>query len=224
MPPTSTDCHGVVSAIPDYVPDSTWRRQTDGLRSALRAEFDYIMLLADVSDVGRMAAAGFDGMAIYDNFVLPATWPGLAQACSSKDLVFSFNVNAGFDGIALRHVDPGSCYTPTPVTPAGTYDWTQPVDRERAAHESLARMGDSFRATIATQTADALANVRRGFFLAYICTFNEWHEGTQFEPMLDSADLPPDQRALGYHNPTDGAVRLSKLKELLTLVLQPPAD
>ena len=98
------------------------------------------------------------------------------------------------------------------------------VDREHAAHESLARIGDSFRATIATQTAEALANVRRGFFLAYICTFNEWHEGTQFEPMLDSADLAPDQRALGYHNPTDGALRLSKLKELLTLVLQPPAD
>jgi hypothetical protein len=222
--PTSTDCHGVVSAIPDYVPDSTWRRQTDGLRTALRAEFDDILLLADVSDIGRMAAAGFDGMAIYDNFVLPTAWPGLAELCSSKDLLFSFNVNAGFDGIALRHVDPGSCYTPTPVTPAGTYDWTQPLDRELASEQSLARTAESFRTTIQLQAAEALSNTRRGVFLTYIGTFNEWHEGTQFEPMKDSADLPPDQRGLGYHNPANGIARLSRLKELLALVLQPPSE
>jgi hypothetical protein len=220
VPRTSTDCHGVVSAIPDYVPDSTWRRQTDALRTTLRSEFDYIMLLADVSDIGRMAAAGFDGMAIYDNFVVPDTWPELARQCSSRDLVYSFNVNAGFDGIALRHVDPGSCYTPTPVTPAGTYDWSQAADRDRAAREALRRMEDSFRTTVQVQTADALEDVRRGFFLVYVGTFNEWHEGTQFEPMKDFADLPPDQRALGYHNPTVGTTRLSKLKELLALVLE----
>lgn len=221
---TSTDCHGVVSAIPDYVPDSTWRRQTDGVRTTLKSEFDYVTLLADVSDVGRMAAAGFDGMAIYDNFVLPPTWPGLARECSSRDLVFSFNVNAGFDGIALRHVDPGSCYTPTPVTPAGTYDWSQALDRDKAAIESQARIEESFRATVELQTGDSLEDVHRGFFLTYVGTFNEWHEGTQFEPMKDSADLPPDQRALGYHNPTSGSMRLSKLKELLSLVLEAPAE
>ena len=222
--PTSTDCHGVVSSLPDYVPDSRWRRQTDALRTALRAEFDDLLLLADVSDIGRLAAAGFDGMAIFDNFVLPTAWPGLAELCSSKDLLFSFNVNAGFDGIALRHVDPGSCYTPRPVTPAGTYDWTQPLDRELASEHSLARMAESFRTTIQMQTAEALANTRRGVFLTYIGTFNEWHEGTQFEPMKNSADLPRDQRALGYHNPANGTARLSRLKELLALVLQPPSE
>lgn len=58
-------------------------------------------------------------------------------------------------------------------------------------------------------------NAERGFFLAYITSFNEWHEGTQYEPMRDYADLSPSERAVGYHNPANGAYRLERLTELL---------
>ncbi|HEV7502672.1 MAG TPA: hypothetical protein VGQ33_21795, partial [Vicinamibacteria bacterium] len=61
----------------------------------------------------------------------------------------------------------------------------------------------------------ALENVRRGFFLVYVNSFNEWHEGHAFEPMADAATLTADQRALGYHNPADGGYRLATLSTLL---------
>ena len=54
-----------------------------------------------------------------------------------------------------------------------------------------------------------------GFFLVYITSFNEWHEGTQFEPMKDAAALTPEEWAVGYHNPRDGYYRLRQLGELL---------
>jgi len=57
--------------------------------------------------------------------------------------------------------------------------------------------------------------VKRGFFLAYLNSFNEWHEGHQFEPMKDRAALTPEERAVGYHNPDDGNYRLSVLKRLI---------
>jgi len=219
VPREGQDCHGTVFTVPDWVPDSEWRRQTDTLRNTLRAEFETVTLLADVSDVGRMQAAGFDGMAIYDNFVRPSTWQGLAETCASRDLLFSFNANPGFDAIHLRTVDPGSCYVPTAVEPAGEYDWSSARERDRAAHESQARITESFARTVALQADEMLSNVRRGFFLVYINSFNEWHEGHQFEPMRDAADLTPAERELGFHNPSQGDYRLAKLAELLELVL-----
>ena len=41
-----------------------------------------------------------------------------------------------------------------------------------------------------------------------INSFNEWHEGSQFEPARDYADLTPEERRYGYHNPPDGMARL----------------
>ena len=61
-------------------------------------------LLADSLDIARTARSGFDGIAIYDNFVRPDTWRLHAQDCTAADLVFSFNINPGFDGIAERVV------------------------------------------------------------------------------------------------------------------------
>jgi len=219
VPRQGTDCHGTVFTVPDWVPDTQWRQQTDRVRETLRNEFETVTLLADVSDVGRMQAAGFDGMAIYDNYVRPDTWRPLADACSSRDQVFSFNTNPGFDGIHLRTVDPGSCYVPTSVEPSGSYDWASARERDRAAHESQARIADSFATTLRLQTDAALANVRHGFFLVYINSFNEWHEGHQFEPMLDARSVPDEARGIGYHDPSDGAYRLEKIGELLDLVL-----
>jgi hypothetical protein len=49
-------------------------------------------------------------------------------------------------------------------------------------------------------------------------SFNEWHEGHAFEPMKDAADLTPPERALGYHNPEQGAYRLATLRGLVESV------
>ena len=65
------------------------------------------------------------------------------------------------------------------------------------------------------QTDPSLANVRRGFFLVYVTSFNEWFEGHVFEPMKDFAELTPAERAVGYHNPADGSYRLKQLQALL---------
>lgn len=219
VPPQGRDCHGRTFAIADYVPDTTWRRQTDTLRETVRGEFDRITLLADVSDVDRMRSAGFDGMAIYDNYVLPGTWRTLSEACTSRDLLFTFNVNPGFDGIHLRTVEPDSCYTPSKIEPPGMYDWRRETDRERAAHQSERRIAESFRTTVSLQADTSLEDAQRGFFLTYINSFNEWHEGHQFEPMKDAADLTPGERQFDYRNPARGAYRLRYLKQSLSLLL-----
>jgi hypothetical protein len=69
------------------------------------------------------------------------------------------------------------------------------------------------------QTDPLLENARRGFFLVYVNSFNEWHEGHAFEPMKDAAELRPEERALGYHNPADGSYRMSLLRALLQPLL-----
>jgi hypothetical protein len=67
----------------------------------------------------------------------------------------------------------------------------------------------------------ALTNARRGFFLAYINSFNEWHERTAFEPAANLADLTPAERAIGYHNPDEGRWRLDLLQDLLHQLTTP---
>jgi hypothetical protein len=42
--------------------------------------------------------------------------------------------------------------------------------------------------------------------------FNEWHEGHQFEPMMDLEQLTAEERAVGYHNSPDGGYRLEALR------------
>jgi len=217
VPATSTDCHGVRHDVADYAADGVWRQQTDRVRNVFDGDFDRITLLADSLNFDRVRAGGFDGIAIYDNYVAPDTWPGHARSCTARDLVFSFNVNPGFDGIVPRHVEPDSCYSPPPFEPgAAGYDWSRASEREQAARASASRINDAFRTTIALQTKDSLANEKRGFFLVYINSFNEWHEGHQFEPMKDADALTAGERAIGYHNPGDGAYRLNQLAALLS--------
>ena len=220
LPPQMTDCHGVTADVPDFAADSVWHAQTDRVRALLAADFDRVTLLADSLAVARTQAGGFDGIAIYDNFVEPDTWRAHAQECTLRNLVFSFNVNPGFDSIALRQVDPGSCYSPPTFEPGGgTYDWARGSRREAAAAASVSRITESFRSTLALQSDASLANVRRGFFLTYLTSFNEWHEGHQFEPMKDRAALTPEELAIGYHNPETGAYRLATLRSLMAGVL-----
>jgi hypothetical protein len=208
LPATSTDCHGRTSDVADYTADTEWRRQTDRVRATFAKEFSRVTLLADSLDVGRTQASGFDGIAIYDNYVRPSAWRAVAEACTARKLVFSFNVNPGFDGVAGPLSAPDSCSFPLLFEPGPSgYDWSERLDRERAALDGERRIADSFEMTVALQTDDGLANATRGFFLVYLTSFNEWHEGHQFEPMKDAADLSEDERARRYHNPEDGSYR-----------------
>jgi hypothetical protein len=224
LPPDSVDCRGVRRAVPEYAPDDEWRRQNERIRNTLRGDFDRVTLLADSLAFPRVRAGGFDGIAIYDNFMLPPDYAGHAAGASRTGLVFSFNVNPGFDMIAPRQIEPDSCYTQPPFAPpAPGIDLSRPPDRERATALSATRIRESFEATLAVQADPALTNAQRGFFLVYLNSFNEWHEGHQFEPMKDAAELSPAERAVGYHNPERGDYRLALLTELLRGVLAPAA-
>jgi hypothetical protein len=218
---TFTDCHGVTHDVPDYTPDAEWRRATDLVRETLHADFDRVTLLADSLDLGRTPASGFDGIAIYDNYVEPPWWEPWAAECGRRGLVFSFNANPGFDGIAERHVAPGSCYEPPRFLPdADWLDWASPLGNVGAARLAAARIRESLQTTVALQSDVALGNAARGFFLVYVNSFNEWHEGHQFEPMKNLIDLRPAERAVGYHNPIRGGYRLEVLTGCLKRLLQ----
>jgi hypothetical protein len=219
LPSESTDCHGRTSPIALYRPDSVWRQQTDTVRDTFRHDFDQITLLCDVSSVYRVQAAGFDGLAIYDNYVRPDMWPTIAGWCRDVNLVFSFNINAGFDGIAQRNVPPDSCYRPPTFEPPAEVDWSTSFDREGARRLAEWRIDDSMRTTLNLQTDTTLPASRTGFFLTYINSFNEWHEGTAFEPMKDFAALTPEELPYAYHNPANGEYRLEYLKSRLRLIL-----
>jgi hypothetical protein len=214
VPPTATDCHGTTTNVPDYADDALWRSQTDRLRQSFAGSFDHITLLADSLNTVRTKNSGFDGIAVYDNYVTPDTWRGHAVRASSEDLLFSFNVNPGFDGIVKRNVEPGSCYQPPAIQPATARpDTTPSPEEQRRASER--RIDATFTATVALQTDATLSNARRGFFLVYINSFNEWHEGHQFEPMKNRGDLTSEERAVGYRNPNDGWYRIKRIRRLL---------
>jgi hypothetical protein len=216
---TETDCHGTTTPTPDYADDDLWRAQTDRLRRTFASSFDHITLLADSLNIGRTKACGFDGIAVYDNYVKPDTWREHAMRASSEDLVFSFNVNPGFDGIVRRRVAPDACYQPPAIEPqpAGRESDLTPEALRRASER---RIDESLATTVALQTDATLSNAKRGFFLVYINSFNEWHEGHQFEPMKDRGELTPEERAVGYRNPDDGRYRIQKLRTLLRSVVR----
>jgi hypothetical protein len=74
----------------------------------------------------------------------------------------------------------------------------------------------------AASTAASLANPRRSFCLVYVNSFNEWHEGHQFEPVKDYAGLSASERTIGYHIAREGGFRLSDLACYLAPVVQSP--
>jgi hypothetical protein len=202
--------------VSDYTPDTLWRRQIDFLRRELRWDFERVYLLADSLDFGRTPASGFDGIAIYDNFLPPDRYHPLARAASRENLLFSFNVNPGYDEIQKLYVAPDGCYEPRPfVPPTDPLDFERFDDRERAAALSASRIRASLAASVEAQSDPELENFRRGFFLAFINSFNEWHEGHAFEPMKDDLDLTAEERVHQYHNPSFGDYRLQSLAEAL---------
>lgn len=220
LPNAIVDCHGAVVPVDDYTPDDVWREQIDGLRGDLRHDFDRVTLLADSLDFGRTPVSGFDGIGIYDNFIAPADYSSLARGASRAGLLFSFNVNPGYDEMVLRNVQEDSCYQPRPFVPpvpapAPDLDFDRAEDRERAASLSTERIRESFAATLAAQSDPALSNYRAGFFLVYVNSFNEWHEGHAFEPMKDDVTLTAGERRFHYRNPRDGDYRLVTLAEEL---------
>lgn len=219
LPPTSTDCLGVTRPVSGFVPDAVWRQQTFALKREVSGDFERFTLLADSLDVGRTRAAGFDGGTSSDPYFHPERWDEVTTWFNAEDLVFVFGVNAGFDVVAPAAPPTGDpCYRPPKTDPLPDADWNSDVARAREQQASSQRIVESFERTLRLQTAHVSANARQGFFLVYINSFNEWHEGTQFEPMTSLADLTADERRI-YHNPPSGSYRLDTLTALLQQVV-----
>ena len=215
LPERIRDCHGNLRNVPEYVPDAEWRRATDRLRATLASEFPDLVLLADSMDAQRVRNAGFDGVAPYGPLADRSTWLGTALAASRLGLACAFNVNPGLDEIERRTVPPDSCYAPRPfLPPTRPFDWSEPLDRERAAGLAERQIDETLQWALLLQT-DPWLVPGPDFFLLFICSFNEWHEGHQFEPMKDAGDLTAAERAHAYHNPHDGAYRLRRLTDAL---------
>ena len=216
LPEHIVDCHGERQDIPDYTPDAVWRRATDAARTALDGAFDHVTLLSDTWDAERVAAAGLDGIAIYDPAIDREAWLDYALVASRLGLVCSFNTNPGLDEIGRRGLPPDSCLGPRPFLPdAPDLVWSEPADRARARLLSEQRIRETLEWSLLLQTHPWLGNAQHGFFLVYITSFNEWHEGHQFEPMKSRAALTPEEQVHGYHNPSDGFYRLDRLTDLL---------
>ena len=175
-------------AVGDFADDAAWREQTDRVRATFaRAASTHVTLLADSLDVGRTDAAGFDGIAIYDNYVRPDTLarrtpkPAPRAICSSRSTSTRASTASS---IAARRPAPATCRRCSSRRRRRTTGRGR-RSGDRAARASERRIIESFDATLALQTDPALSNARRGFFLVYLNSFNEWHEGHQFEPMRD---------------------------------------
>lgn len=219
QPQFSTDCHGRTTPVAIWRPNTVWHQQTDRAREMLRRDFDTVWLLSDFPAADPVLAAGFDGAAPYGAFT-PAEWPELARAFSKNNLTFSPSIGTGFDAIAERTVPPDSCYQAPAFVPPADINWSSPSERERAARLAVRQIEASMRTSLDVQTDATLRNARTGFFIVYIATFNEWHEGTAFEPMKDHAALLPQELPFGYHNPAHGRYRLDYLKPRLERLIR----
>ena len=219
QPRMSTDCHGRTAPVAMWRPNDVWHRQTDAVRDTLRRHFDNVWLLSDFPVADPVLATGFDGAAPYGAFT-PQEWPQLARAFSEINLTFSPSIGTGFDAIVERNVPADSCYQPPAFVPPAEINWSSASDRERAARLALRQIEVSMRTSLDVQTNSTLRNASTGFFIVYIATFNEWHEGTSFEPMKDHAALLPQEIPFGYHNPARGRYRLDYLKPRLDQIIR----
>lgn len=217
LPRTRVDCHGVTRTVPDYTADATWRRAINRARTMVDGQFDRVTLLADTSNMVRASRAGWDGIAIYDSMVDVDAWTGYADLATRHGLLYTFPVNAGLD-IIDRRLPADDCRSRVPpfVPDIGPFDWSRDEDRTRAHAAALDRIDETLAWNLYLQLEPViLGNTARGFFLVYINSFNEWHEGTQFEPMKPYRQLSRAERTIGYHNPLDdGFARLDRLAAL----------
>ena len=216
LPLTAVDCHGVPRYVADYTADEAWRTVLDQARAALAGIFDRVTLLADTTDVFRAARAGWDGIAVYDPLTEAGEWSATAGRATAHGLPFTFPVNPGLDMIDPR-LPKNDCRSVVPpfAPDVGLLDWSDAHDRERAHEAAVDRVQETLGRNLVLQLDESLQNVEEGFFLVYVVSFNEWHEGTQFEPMKPYDDLTEAERAVGYHNPAAGGfARLDRLTEL----------
>jgi len=217
LSPTSTDCLGITTPVDIYVPDDVWRQQLDRVRRDFAADFDTITVVGDSLDAARSRVAGFDACAVGNPYIRPDEWPALTAPFDSRDIPFAFAVNPGFDAVPPKTPPTDPCYQPLPFEPVPDIRWDQPATRAIAQQLGTARIAASLERTLAHQTDPASANWRQGFLMVPINSFNEWHEGTAFEPMASYRDLTRAQRLL-YHNTPDGSYRLNVLRDLLGLL------
>ena len=218
MPATSTDCRGITRPVPLYVPDDVWREQTRRLKQELAGEFDHFMLLADTLDIARAGATGFDGGVSADPYFRVEHWDEVAANFNAHGLPFVFAANAGFDGVAPKIIPTDPCYGPGKVEPVPDVDWNSETSRQLEHEASARRIRGSFEKTVRLQVAENSANLRRGFFLVYVNSFNEWHEGTMFEPTVSYGSLSEAERRT-YHDSTAGAYRLETLQSLMAQII-----
>lgn len=221
LPAAVTDCHGITRRVSDHTSDDAWAAHTEAVRETLREDFDRVLLLADALNMNRVAKSGFDGVAVYDNYVEADSYRTHAARATERGLLFSFNCNPGFDGIVRREATHGSCYRPPDFfpDPGGSLDFSRAADRERARRLAQRQIRRSFRASLLAQTDPLLRNRQEGFFLMYVNSFNEWHEGHAFEPAAPRSALSRAQHMFGYHNPRDGDYRLATLRGLMREIL-----
>jgi hypothetical protein len=215
--PSHTDCLGRTTLDHAYYPDEVWYQQTTRLRRELAGDFDRITLLADSLSTEHVLNGGFDGGTTGDPFVHPDRWPEIAGWFDAEHLLFAFAVNPGFEAVVPEPVPNDPCYRPLGLEPPTRVDWSLPASREEYYDQSVARIRATFERTVALQTDLRSENRRRGFFVVYLNSFNEWHEGTAFEPAKSYENLTATERRM-YHNPTAGGYRLAELQNLIGAV------
>jgi hypothetical protein len=220
LSPTGTDCLGVTTPNEIYVPDAIWGQQLVRARRDLTPGYDRLTFVADSLDAARTLATGFDAGAVGNPYIRPDQWQALTDPFDQRGIPFSFAVNAGFDAVEPKTPPSDPCYRPAAFEPPIDVHWNQLSSREQAHQLCAQRIGASLERTLAHQTNPRSANWQRGFLLVPVNSFNEWTEGTAFEPMRPYGALSGAERLL-YHNATDGSYRLDTLRELLNCVLHP---
>ena len=102
LPRGLDDCQGRPADRRDYTPDDVWRRQTDALRRDPARRLRPHDAARRLARLQPRAAPGFDGIGIYDNFIAARGLRGVRRRSLARGLLFSFNVNPGFDRRAAR--------------------------------------------------------------------------------------------------------------------------
>ena len=221
LPRRRVDCMGRFVELRDHLSLDVWRRSIDQLRTTLAGDFPHLTLLSDDWEAEEVKEAGFDGISTYGPFVEHRKWYRIARDARRHGLAAAFNVNPGADAIEQR-VPTDPCYRPPrflPLQEDDPVDWSRPDEPERAARLSTRQIDETLMWALELQTDPWLTDTGQGFFLLFLCSFNEWHEGHQFEPMKDAAALTSAERSVGYHNPEDGAYRLRHLADRLALLM-----